>query len=161
MKKFLLPFGVVAVALIVLAVFQKNNSGNPSTGPMTASFSPTPMLTPLLAVTPTASPSANASSSVSASPEANVKSFTVSARQFSFNPATIRVKKGDTVRLTVQSVDVAHGLAIPAFGVNIQSEVGKDASGEFVADKTGTFPFFCSIFCGAGHRDMSGQLIVE
>jgi cytochrome c oxidase subunit 2 len=27
-------------------------------------------------------------------------------------------------------------------------------------DKTGTFTFLCDVFCGSGHEDMSGTLIV-
>jgi cytochrome c oxidase subunit II len=27
-------------------------------------------------------------------------------------------------------------------------------------DKTGTFTFACDVFCGSGHEDMTGTLIV-
>jgi cytochrome c oxidase subunit 2 len=30
----------------------------------------------------------------------------------------------------------------------------------FVPDKTGTFRFFCDVFCGDGHEDMSGSIKV-
>ncbi len=83
------------------------------------------------------------------------------ARQFSFEPNTIRVKRGDKVRLKIKSVDVVHGLALPDFGVNEVLEPGKEVTVEFVATEKGTFPFICSIYCGAGHSSMRGQLIVE
>jgi cytochrome c oxidase subunit 2 len=28
-------------------------------------------------------------------------------------------------------------------------------------DKAGSFTFFCDIFCGDGHEDMEGTLVVE
>ncbi len=95
-------------------------------------------------------------------PEINsVRQFTMTAKQWEFSPDTITVNKGDTVVLSVRSIDVAHGFALPEFGVNEQLEPGKVVEVEFVADKTGTFSFFCSIVCGAGHGDMKGTLVVE
>ena len=31
---------------------------------------------------------------------------------------------------------------------------------EFTADKAGTFNFYCNNYCGQGHPDMSGVLVV-
>lgn len=90
-----------------------------------------------------------------------VKSFTMTAKQWSFDPATITVKKGDTVKLSVKSIDVDHGFAISSFGVNKPLTPGQTTEVEFVADKTGSFPFFCSVFCGSGHGGMRGTLVVE
>lgn len=89
------------------------------------------------------------------------KQFTMTARQWEFDPEVIRVNKGDTVRLLVKSIDVAHGFALPDFGVNERLSPGQTVEVEFVADKAGTFTFFCSVQCGAGHSSMNGQLIVE
>ncbi len=90
-----------------------------------------------------------------------VRQFTMTARQWEFSPDTITVNKGDTVVLSIRSIDVAHGFALPEFGVNERLEPGKVVEVEFVADKTGTFSFFCSVLCGAGHSDMKGTLVVE
>ena len=40
----------------------------------------------------------------------------------------------------------------------IDASYGQEA--EFTADKPGTFPFECWIFCGMGHGKMKGELIV-
>lgn len=90
-----------------------------------------------------------------------IKSFTLTAKNWEFSPSAIKVKKGDTVKLTVVSTDVAHGFSLPDFNVNKQFKAGETVTAEFVADKTGTFTFRCSVFCGAGHKDMKGTLIVE
>jgi len=91
-----------------------------------------------------------------------VKEFAVAASQFTFDPETIRVKEGDTVRLVVTSTDVPHGLSIPEFGVNSGAiGAGETKTVEFVANKKGTYAFFCSVFCGSGHKSMKGTLVVE
>lgn len=89
------------------------------------------------------------------------KEFVVTAKQWSFSPATIKVKKGDKVVLKITSTDVSHGFNLPTFNINETLEPGKTKTVEFVADKTGTFTFSCSVACGAGHKAMTGTLIVE
>jgi len=93
--------------------------------------------------------------------EPTVKEFTVEASQWKFTPSTITVNKGDTVRLKVISKDVTHGLAIPAFGIDQRLNSGGEIEVVFVADKAGEFPFYCTVFCGRGHSDMTGVLVVE
>jgi cytochrome c oxidase subunit 2 len=90
-----------------------------------------------------------------------VKEFTMTAKNWEFNPAVITVKQGDTVKLHVKSLDVEHGITIPEFNVNVKLQPNKEETFQFVADKIGTFPFRCSVFCGDGHREMDGQLIVQ
>lgn len=85
----------------------------------------------------------------------------ITASQFSFDPAEVRVKQGERVRLIVESKDTTHGLAIPAFNVNLTLEANQVTTAEFVADQKGSFPFFCTVFCGSGHGGMKGTLIVE
>lgn len=87
--------------------------------------------------------------------------FTIIARKWEFDPSEIRVKQGEHVELYVTSEDVEHGISIPAFDVNERLPPGKTVDISFVADKRGTFPMACSVYCGAGHSSMKGQIIVE
>jgi cytochrome c oxidase subunit II len=87
----------------------------------------------------------------------NVVDIKVMAKDFEYDKKEIHVKKGDKVRITLQSDDGGHGFALPAFNVNIQG----NKSAEFIAAKTGTFEYHCSIVCGTGHSKMTGKLIVE
>ena len=97
-----------------------------------------------------------------AEPEDTTKEFTMVARQWEFVPDTITVNEGDTVKLTVKSEDVAHGISIPAFGVaNTFLDPGDEVTLEFVADRKGTHRFFCTVFCGSGHGGMTGQVVVQ
>lgn len=91
----------------------------------------------------------------------NVKEFTITAKQFDFSPSTITANVGDTVKLHITSQDVTHGFALPDFGISKTLNKGETVDVEFVADKKGTFSFFCSVVCGLGHGGMRGQLIVR
>jgi len=94
-------------------------------------------------------------------PDSDVKEFDMTARQWSFEPSTITVKKDDKVRLNIKNEDVTHGFALFEFDVNERLAPGKTTTIEFTADKTGEYVFFCSVPCGKGHKDMKGKLIVE
>ncbi|MBI4143343.1 cupredoxin domain-containing protein [Candidatus Woesearchaeota archaeon] len=91
----------------------------------------------------------------------SVKEFRMTAKQFEFEPGTIEVNKGDKVKLIVTSADVPHGISIPEYGINERLDVGKPVTIEFTADKEGTFTAFCSVFCGSGHGNMKGKIIVR
>ena len=106
-------------------------------------------------------PTGNVQAVEKTEPSSEVKEFRMTAKQFSFVPETIEVNKGDKVRLIVTSIDVPHGIAIPEYGINERLDPGKPVTIEFIADKQGTFTAFCSVICGAGHRDMKGKIIVR
>ncbi len=84
----------------------------------------------------------------------------IKARQFEFEPDRIVVKKGEKVRLEVTSEDVTHGMGIEAFNIDRKLEPGTAEIITFNADKVGEFHFHCSVYCGRGHSDMHGELII-
>lgn len=90
-----------------------------------------------------------------------VKTVTVTATTWAFEPSSVRVKVGDRVTLVVTSVDVWHGLMLPQFKIDEKLEPGKTVTVEFTADRAGVFPFWCNVPCGVGHPDMRGTIIVE
>jgi cytochrome c oxidase subunit 2 len=85
----------------------------------------------------------------------------VSARRFVFTPNVIKVKKGEPVTLELTSQDVFMGMNIPDFSVRSDIVPGKVMRLSFTPDKVGTFTFVCDVFCGDGHEDMSGHLVVS
>ncbi len=89
------------------------------------------------------------------------KEFSIIARNWSFEPSEIIVNKGDKVKLTIKSIDVTHGFMLPAFNVSKSLEPGKEIVAEFTTNQAGEFPFFCNVFCGFGHSEMKGKLIVK
>jgi cytochrome c oxidase subunit II len=90
-----------------------------------------------------------------------VKEFNVVARRYSFEPATLTVNKGDHVLINVTTEDTKHGFAIDEFRIKQDINPGEKTVIEFTADKSGVFTYYCSIFCGSGHGDMKGRLIVN
>ena len=95
-------------------------------------------------------------------PAAEPKVFEVVARKFEFEPARIEVDAGDRVRLIVRSADGVHGVGIKKFRVSkLVPRGGDTVTIDFVASEPGTFPIVCSEFCGDGHEDMTGTLVVR
>ncbi|WML42673.1 cupredoxin domain-containing protein [Neobacillus sp. PS3-40] len=99
----------------------------------------------------------NSSTATTTATKGDVVEIKVTAKDFEFDKKVIHVKKGDKVKITLQSDDGGHGLAIPDYNIDIQG----NGSAEFTADKAGTFEYHCSLMCGAGHAKMTGKLIVE
>ena len=85
----------------------------------------------------------------------------VVARRYAFEPSRIEVTLGERVRLLVVSADGAHGVEIKKFKVNKEIPRGTTPVAiEFTAGEIGEFPILCSEYCGEGHNDMKGQLVV-
>jgi nitrous-oxide reductase len=82
-----------------------------------------------------------------------------------FTPEHIEVNKGDTVVWHVTNIerahDSTHGLAISGYDVNVSLEPGETTTIEFVADKPGVYPYYCTEFCSALHLEMLGYLMVK
>ncbi len=82
------------------------------------------------------------------------------AKKFSYTPSEVRLKKGEPVILELVSEDRIHGFNLPE--LKIRKDVGpKEVTRvALTPDKAGTFSFRCDVFCGDGHEDMTGTLIV-
>jgi len=78
----------------------------------------------------------------------------VSIDNFSFSPATIKVKAGTTVTWTNRD-DIPH--TVVANDKSFKSKVlDTNDKFSFTPTKPGTYPYFCSI-----HPKMTGTLVVE
>lgn len=83
------------------------------------------------------------------------------AFQYGFAPDPLVVRTGEHVRLLVKSRDVSHGAMIPEVDFSTEIPTGERKAAEFTAPMTpGEYPVFCSVFCGPGHGDMRGRLVV-
>jgi cytochrome c oxidase subunit 2 len=85
----------------------------------------------------------------------------VSAKRFEYTPGVIRVKRGVPVILELTSEDVVMGFNAPDFGTRADILPGKTARVRIEPTRAGTYTFVCDIFCGTGHEDMSGTIVVE
>ena len=88
-------------------------------------------------------------------------SVVVLGKNFGFSETEIRVKKGDTVEIQFTNEAGFHDWVIDEFNAKTkQLKAGESETVTFVADKAGTFEYYCSV---GSHRQMGmvGKLIVE
>jgi cytochrome c oxidase subunit 2 len=94
----------------------------------------------------------------SAKPKTRV--IKVVAKRFEFVPGEIHVKQGETVTLEFTAPEIPMDFNLADLKLRADLMPGKVVSLEFTPDKAGTFTFLCDVFCGTGHEEMSGMLIV-
>ncbi len=85
----------------------------------------------------------------------------VAASKFEFTPDTVKVKVGEPVTLVLTSLDRIHGFKMPELGIRTEIIPDQETRVTITPQKTGTFTFFCDVFCGDGHEEMAGTLVVE
>ena len=93
--------------------------------------------------------------------EASDREVHVEAISLGYDPAIIRVSRGQRVSITLSSLDVTHGLYVDGYAVRTEAQPGQEGRVSFVADRPGKFRFRCSVACGSLHPFMVGELIVE
>lgn len=88
-----------------------------------------------------------------------VKEFTIISPEleWGFDPESITIDQGDRIKLTViNEDDFDHGFAIDAFGISQRLPADGTIYVEFVATKSGEFPFYCSVSCSASDNPSFG-----
>ncbi len=84
----------------------------------------------------------------------------MTAKRFEYDPSQITLKKGVPVVLEITALDRDHGFKVPELGVRADLKSGEVTRVRIVPDRTGTFVFRCDVFCGSGHEDMAGEIVV-
>lgn len=91
-----------------------------------------------------------------------VRTIEVVAKEFAFEPSTIEVKPGQTVRIKlVNQGSLSHNLHIAGNGMETQTlQSGGSDSLTLEAPADGKLQFFCDV---PGHKQagMKGQIVVE
>lgn len=85
----------------------------------------------------------------------------VTAKRFEFSPPVIELKVGEPVVLELTSLDRRHGFAVPLLKIDETIEPGRTLRVRVVPDRAGSYDFHCSSFCGSGHEDMEGRIVVS
>ena len=85
----------------------------------------------------------------------------MTAKRFEYSPAEVHVKRGVPVVLEITSLDHVHGFAAPDFHLRSDLPPGVVTRLRFLPDRTGRFGFHCDVFCGSGHEDMTGEIVVD
>ncbi|MBB2200867.1 cytochrome c oxidase subunit II [Gluconacetobacter tumulisoli] len=72
----------------------------------------------------------------------------------------LHVPVGRPVQLLLTSEDVIHDFSIPVLRIKHDVLPGRYQSLWFTADRTGSFRFYCTQFCGLAHSRMTGMLTI-
>ncbi len=84
------------------------------------------------------------------------------AEQFEFTPGTIRLTSGEHYRLVFLSSDVVHGASLiqeKSLNTVVMPEMSSAMSIEPI--RQGQILLLCNEYCGDGHDQMKGKIIVE
>ena len=73
--------------------------------------------------------------------------------------APLIVPAGKPIRLSLNSLDVIHGLFIPAFRLKRDVVPGMTNQAWFLPEKEGTYELFCSAYCGPKHFSMTSSVV--
>ena len=82
------------------------------------------------------------------------------AKQFFWFPI-LKLRAGETYRLHISSADFQHGFSLLPMNMNFQIVPGYDHVLTITPQAPGTYHIVCNEFCGIGHQNMVGKIIVE
>jgi len=68
---------------------------------------------------------------------------------------------GKPVKVLLRSIDVVHDFYVPEFRAKMDLMPGLVTHFWFIPTKTGNFEILCAAFCGIGHPQMRGSVVVE
>jgi len=89
------------------------------------------------------------------------RAIAITAKRFEFVPSTIKLKKGETVKLVFTSEDVTHGVFLRPLKIDTDLTPGEAREFTVTPEAAGTFTAICHHFCGAGHGGMKLTVVVE
>jgi nitrous-oxide reductase len=89
----------------------------------------------------------------------------LTATRSEFGLPSFTVRKGDKVTIVVTNIetvrDMTHGFALDNYDINVAIDPGQTKEFTFIAEKPGTFWYYCTWFCSALHLEMRGRMLVE
>ncbi len=103
---------------------------------------------------------ASAGAAVSAAP-ATASVIRVVAQHGRFSPNVIHLRRDVPVTLELTSLDTLHGFYCADLNVDARIVPGQATKVILTASKSGEYTFLCDQFCGEGHENMVGRIIVE
>jgi cytochrome c oxidase subunit 2 len=83
------------------------------------------------------------------------------ASMWQFEPSEIYIPVGSEVDFYLTSKDVVHGFNISEKNVNMMAVFGAINKTTVKFDKPGVYDIVCHEYCGVGHQNMRGQVIVN
>ena len=114
-------------------------------------------------VTPgTAMPATDSAGTKETVVDDNAKEIVIEASEFKFSPATLTVKKGEPIKLTLKNVGkMPHDFVVDELGIRTKKIAGGDTDTiVFTPEQAGVFEYYCSV---GSHRAMGmvGKITIE
>ena len=101
-------------------------------------------------------------------PAATKHEFQVSAHKYAYrvvggDRAELRVREGEVVHIVFAADDIPHSFTVDApYRIDKRASPGKPVTFDFLADKPGTFEFYCNLALDDRCRkELRGTLIVD
>mgnify|MGYP001356903170 FL=1 len=91
----------------------------------------------------------------------NAQVIEVVAQRFRFTPNEIALRSGQPAVLAITSLDFVHGFKVPELGIRTDLIPGRVTRVTIKALAPGRYDFLCDNFCGGGHEEMTGTMVVS
>ena len=85
----------------------------------------------------------------------------VVGRVWQWDPNEIRIPAGSTLKVYLTSADVQHGYRVIGTNINVMVVPGQISLVSHTFEEPGEYLVICQEYCGIGHPQMSGKIIVE
>ncbi|MFQ5885053.1 MAG: cupredoxin domain-containing protein [Thermoplasmata archaeon] len=72
----------------------------------------------------------------------------------------IKLKRGETYTIRLLAIDVTHGFAVDEFNISMTFTPGHPKEVTITPTQTGTFEFYCTVYCSELHSSMRGTVVV-
>jgi cytochrome c oxidase subunit 2 len=82
------------------------------------------------------------------------------AKKFEYAPDKLVLQLGQPVLIELTTLDVTMGFSAYELGLHGDIVPGRVTQLRFTPDKVGNFEFSCDVFCGSGHEEMGGVIVV-
>jgi len=85
----------------------------------------------------------------------------VVAKRYQFTPSRIEVHVDDLVKIVFSTEDIPHSFTIDDYRIAKRAAPGRPVTFDFLANKAGTFVFYCNLTTEEGCKKMRGELVVR
>lgn len=91
----------------------------------------------------------------------NAYSVHMLAHMWAWTPSPLHVPQGAAITFYVTSADVLHGFQVQGTTINLTAVPGIVGSVTYTFTHSRTYNIICNEYCGIGHQNMIGRIIVD
>ena len=97
---------------------------------------------------------------VAAAADTDGREIAIVAQRYRYTPREVTARRGERIILAFEALDFVHGFHLPDFGLRMDLLPGRTTRIPLQPMAAGRFTFLCDNFCGEGHEEMNGTLVV-